>query len=84
MEALGVKAIRLFNTHPRESWLSATGARYSVELLESGLWNYRDIPTMVYPMNQFDRAQEELETKFGRYMKALINMEMEDGEPYLA
>lgn len=84
LQALGVKAIKLINTHPREPWLSSTGAHYSVELLESGLWNFRDIPTMVYPMNQFDRAQEELTTKFGHHMKALINMEMLDGEPYLA
>lgn len=84
MQALGVKAIKMYNTHPREYDLSATGAQFSVELLESGMWKYRDIPTMVYPMSQFDRAQEELETKFGHHMKALINMEMEDGEPYMA
>lgn len=83
-QELGVKAIKLYNTHPREPWLSAAGAKNSVELLESGLWNFRDIPTMVYPMSQFDRAQEEMETKYGHHMKAVINMEMEDGEPYMA
>lgn len=84
MQTLGVKAIRLYNTHPREWWLSVNGAHNSVEMLESGQWKYRDIPTMVYPMDQFDRAQAELETKFGHHMKALINMEMETGTPYLA
>lgn len=84
MQQLGVKAIVMHNTHPREAWLSKTGAESAVCMLESGEWNYRDIPTMVYPMNQFDRAQEEMETKYGRFMKSVISMEMEDGEPYLA
>lgn len=84
MQQLGVKAIVLHNTHPREPWLSDTGARNAVRMLESGEWNYRDIPTMVYPMDQFDRAQEELESKYGHHMKALINMEMLTGEPYMA
>ena len=84
MQQLGVKAIVMHNTHPREAWLSKTGAESAVRMLESGEWNYRDIPTMVYPMNQFDRAQEEMETKYGSFMKSVINMEMEDGEPYMA
>ena len=32
----------------------------------------------------FDQAQEEMETKYGSFMKSVISMEMEDGEPYLA
>jgi threonine dehydrogenase-like Zn-dependent dehydrogenase len=84
MQQLGVKAIIMHNTHPRESWLSATGAVNAVEMLASGAWNFKNIPTMVYPINQFDRAMEEMGTKYGHHMKALINMEMLDGEPYLA
>lgn len=83
MQQLGVKAILMHNTHPRESWLSNQGAINSVRLLASGQWNFKNIPTMVYPMNQFDRAQEEMETKYGHHMKSLINMEMANGEPYL-
>lgn len=56
----------------------------AMEMLGSGEWNYKDIPTMIYPMSRFDQAQADLETKYGHHMKALINMEMEDGEPYMA
>jgi len=84
MQMLGVRAIDLVNTHPREAELSRAGAINAVEMLESGAWNYKNIPTMVYPMSKFDQAQAELETKYGKYMKAVINMEMEDGEPYMA
>ncbi len=40
-------------------------------LLSEGRWNYRRIPTMIYPRNQFDRAQAELETKFGHHIHVL-------------
>lgn len=83
LQALGVKAIRLWNTHPRENDLSVKGAINSVEMLGRGAWNYKNMPVKVYPMNQFDRAMAEHENKYGHYMKALINMEMEDGEPYI-
>lgn len=84
MEQLGVKAVKLFNTHPREYYLSQAGARNAAEMLTRGTWNYKNIPTKVYPANQFDRAQEEMETKYGHFMKSVINMEMLDGEPYMA
>ncbi|MGI6725124.1 MAG: zinc-dependent alcohol dehydrogenase [Christensenellales bacterium] len=84
MQQLNLKAIIMNNVHPRESWLSDIGARNAVRLLESGEWNFKNIPTMVYPMNMFDRAHEEMETKYGHHMKALINMEMIEGEPFMA
>ena len=84
MQQLNVKAVDLLSTHPREAWLNKAGAENAVRLLASGEWNFRNIPTMVYPMNQFDRAQQELETKYGHHMKAVVNLEMEDGEPYMA
>ncbi len=83
MQLLGVKAVDVLNTHPREEDLNRAAARRSVEMLARGTWNYRNIPTMVYPMSRFDQAQADLETKYGRYMKAVINLEMADGEPYL-
>lgn len=83
MQLMNVKAIDCLSTHPREEWLSEIGCINAVRLLESGMWNFKDIPTKVYPMNKFDLAQAELETKFGSHMKAVINMTKLDGEPYV-
>ena len=83
MQQLGVKAIDLLNTHPREWNLSAAGARNAVRLLSSGEWKYANLPVKVYPMSGFDQAHAELETKYGKYMKALIDMSRIDGEPYI-
>jgi len=83
IQQLNVKAIECLSTHPRERNLSDIGARNAAELLSSGAWNYANVPVKIYPMNKFDQAQEELETKYGKYMKSLIDMTKEDGEPYI-
>jgi len=83
MQQLNVKAIECLSVHPREAWLSDAGARNAVDLLVSGAWKFKDVPVKIYPMNKFDQAQGELETKYGKYMKALIDMTKEDGEPYI-
>jgi threonine dehydrogenase-like Zn-dependent dehydrogenase len=83
VQQLNMKAIECLSTHPREMHLSDIGARNAVKLLSSGEWNYTNVPTKVYPRNKFDQAQEELETKYGKYMKAVIDMTAEDFEPYI-
>ena len=83
VQQLGVKAIEFLNTHPREYNLSVAGAINAVKLISSGAWNYKNVLTKVYPMNKFDLAHAELETKYGKYMKAIIDMTKEDGEPYI-
>lgn len=81
VQQLNVKAIDCLSTHPREHYLSDIGARNAVKLLSSGAWNYVNLPVKVYPMNQYDQAQADQESKFGHYMKAIIDMTKEDGEP---
>lgn len=83
VQQLNLKAIECLSTHPREAHLSDIGARNAVKLLSSGEWNFVNVPTKVYPRNMFDQAQEELETKYGKYMKAVIDMTAEDFEPYI-
>ncbi len=83
MQLLNVRAIECLSTHPREGDLNKISAINAVKLLKSGMWNYKNVPTKVYPMNMFDKAQEELETKYGKYMKAVIDMSNLDGEPYV-
>ena len=83
MQQLNVKAIECLSTHPREAHLNQIGARNAVELLTSGTWKFLNVPTKVYPMGRFDQAQAELETKYGSYMKAVIDMEQDEFEPYI-
>ena len=84
MQQLNVKAIECLSVHPREYALSVAGAQNATRMLASGVWQYVNIPTKVYPMCKFDLAHAELETKYGKHMKAVIDMTKLDGEPYIA
>lgn len=83
VQQLNLKAIRMNSVHPREAQLSADGARHAVELLSSGTWKFINLPVKVYPMNKLDQAYREIGSKYGKYMKAIIDMTKEDGEPYI-
>ena len=46
-------------------------------------WNYKCVPTKIYPITQFDKAQDELTTKYGKYMKAIVDWTKFDGDAYI-
>lgn len=54
VQQLNIKAIDMLSVHPREANLTDTGARNAAEMLGRGAWNYKNIPTIIYPMNRFD------------------------------
>ena len=83
MKQLNVKAIDCLSTHPREWDLLLASCRNAMKMLEDGTWNYKFVPTKVYPISKFDDAQNELPTKYGKYMKALVDWTKFDGEPYI-
>lgn len=83
MQQLNIKAIECLSVHPREAGLNQTGAINAAGLLKSGMWKFLNVPVKIYPYTQFDLAQAELKTKYGSYMKALINMERDDFAPYI-
>lgn len=83
VQMLNVKAIDCLSTHPREVDLSREGCKNSIKLMESGAWNYKHVPTKVYPISRFDEAQGDLSNKFGRYLKAVVEFTDGDFEPYI-
>ena len=83
VQQLNVKAIDCLSTHPRERDMSRTGCERAIKMLSDGTWCFKELPTKIYPAAMFDAAQGELEEKYGRYMKALVDFEREDFEPYV-
>lgn len=83
VQQLNVKAIDCLSTHPRETDMNRRGCQLAVDMLSSGTWNFKGLPTKIYPLSRFDEAQGGLETKYGTYMKALVDFENEDFEPYV-
>jgi D-arabinose 1-dehydrogenase-like Zn-dependent alcohol dehydrogenase len=83
VQQLNLKAIDCLSVHPREYDLSAAGARNASQMLASGVWKFVNLPVKIYPMGKFDLAHGEIESKYGKYMKAIIDMTQLDGEPYI-
>lgn len=83
VQQLNVKAIDCLSTHPRETDLNRQGCENAIKLMCDGRWNFRKVPTKIYPVSRFDEAQGDLPNKFGKYLKALVDFEREDFEPYI-
>ena len=84
VQQLNVKAIDCLSTHPREVDINRIACQNAINMLMDGTWKFKNVPTKVYPIAKFDQAQEELETKYGKYMKAMVDFEApEDMEPYI-
>lgn len=84
VQQLNVKAIDCLSTHPREVDINRIACQNAIQMLVDGSWNFKNIPTKVYPLAKFDQAQGELETKYGKYMKAMVDFEApDDMEPYI-
>lgn len=84
IQQLNVKAIDCLSTHPREVDINRIACENSINMLMDGSWKFKNVPTKVYPFAKFDQAQEELETKYGKYMKAMVDFEaQDDAEPYI-
>lgn len=82
VQRLNVKAIDCLSTHPREADLNRVSCANAMKLLAEG-WNYKNVPTKVYPITMFDAAQGELPEKFGKWMKAIVDWSKFEGEPYI-
>jgi len=83
VQQLNVKAIDMLSTHPREWQLLLDGCNNALKLIEENDWNFRSVATKIYPITMFDKAQEELEIKYGKWMKSLVDWTKFEGEPYI-
>ena len=83
MQQMNVKAIDCLSTHPREADMNAIGCQRAIKMLNDGRWDFKNLPVKVYPYTQIDQAHEELTSKYGKYMKALLDFDKTEGEPYI-
>lgn len=67
-----VKAMTALNAHERRNDFQTDCCRNAVELLSSGRWDFKGVTNHIYSMEEFDRANEEMERKPRGYIKAAI------------
>ena len=83
MQLAGVKAITMLNTHPRDLDRTKKGAVKAFELMASGRWEYQNLPVKIYPLDKLDQAHQEITTKYGKWIKSLVDCQGLGFEPYL-
>ena len=67
-----VKAFTAINCHERRVDFSAMCGERALDMLSTGLWNFKGVSNHIYSMDEFDRANEEMDNKPKGYIKALI------------
>lgn len=67
-----VKAITAINCHERRVDFQTMCCKQSMELLSTGKWNFKGISNHIYSMEEFDRANDDMENKPKGYIKALV------------
>lgn len=68
-----VKAISAVSTHERKDDFQIRCCRQGLEMLASGQWDFTNLNTRIYALNEFDKAHADAETKPGNMIKALID-----------
>ncbi|HIW73839.1 MAG TPA: alcohol dehydrogenase catalytic domain-containing protein [Firmicutes bacterium] len=67
-----VKAMTALNAHERRVDFQTECCRHALDLLSSGRWDFKGVTNHIYTMEEFDRANEEMESKPRGYIKAAI------------
>ncbi len=68
----GWKAITVINTHERRVAFQVECCRNALNLLSTGQWQYKGVSNHVYGLDEFDRANQDMESKPKGFLKALI------------
>lgn len=69
-----VKAIVVNSLHERRPLYQTYCCKNALELISKGLWNFKGVSNNIYTMEEFDIANEVLESKPKGYIKALIKI----------
>jgi len=67
-----IKALSSINCHERRIEYEATLCRRALELLDRDIWKFKGVTNHLYEMEEFDKANEEMETKIGNFIKGAV------------
>jgi threonine dehydrogenase-like Zn-dependent dehydrogenase len=71
-ELWGAKGLTVVNTHERRDDFQMHCCENAMYLLSSGLWNYKGVTNNIYSMEEFDKANYDMDNKPKGYIKALV------------
>ncbi len=67
-----IKAMTAINCHERRIAYEATLCKRALALLDQDIWKFRGATTHEYAMSEFDKGNEEMETKVGNFIKGAV------------
>jgi Threonine dehydrogenase and related Zn-dependent dehydrogenases len=67
-----MKSFTAINCHERRLDFHIKCCRNAFELLSTGKWNFKGVNNRIYSMEEFDRANDDMDSKPKGYIKALI------------
>lgn len=73
MQLWNMKAISAVSTHERKEDFQMRCCRQGLAMLASGQWQFTNLNTKIYGLNEFDKAHMDIETKPDNMIKALID-----------
>ena len=67
-----IKALTAINTHERRIDYEAVLCKRCFELISKDIWKFRGATNHIYSMEEFDKGQEEMETKVNNFIKGAV------------
>lgn len=67
-----MKAMDMVNCHERRIEFEADLCRRALDLISKDIWKFRGTVTHLYSMEEFDRANEDMETHAGNFIKGVV------------
>ncbi len=68
----GWKGITVINTHERRQLFQAACCKNALDMILRGQWNFKGVCNNIYGLDEFDRANTEMESKPKGFIKALV------------
>lgn len=76
MKLWNIKAMTMIHCHERRISYEATLCRRALELLSKGLWQFTGATSHIYSMEEFDKANEDMESKAGNFIKGAVRCDI--------
>ena len=66
------KAMTMINCHERRIEYEAELCKRCLALISQGVWNFKGVTNHIYGMEEFDRANREMEAHADGYIKGAV------------
>ena len=70
---MNVKAITVVNTHERRLDYLMSCCKNALDMLSSGVWNYKGVKSKIYKLSELDLAHEDHAARRGNAIRSIVD-----------